>query len=145
MAKTWEHPSAETCAGRSFRDTSPPLIFWLFATPAFTFPEALRIHAAGNTVPGRSARRKTCTADDEPRRLPVGVRSRAVLVLCSNVSRNEPKPAKKRNAETRVIIGSCRCALVPVAFDFALITQRSEVQILPPQLGRFQAALFHCV
>jgi hypothetical protein len=45
------------------------------------------------------------------------------------------KTSEKPNAETRVVIGSGRLLLFPVSFEFALITQRSEVQILPPQSG----------
>ena len=65
-----------------------------------------------------------------------------VHVLCTDTSLQEPKPAQSRTGESRVVIGICRLVWVPVAVSIALITQRSEVQILPPQSGPLRSGPF---
>jgi hypothetical protein len=67
--------------------------------------------------------------------LPVTTAFEALCWFCAGTpAGDQPKSAQKANAETTPFLGFCRFVLVPVALDFALITQRSEVQILPPQL-----------
>ena len=70
----------------------------------------------------------------------------ALCRFCAGTPAESNPSQPKYNAEKRVVIGSCRFVMVPVAVDFALRNQRSEVRILsgvfeePPMSGSFLLA-----
>jgi hypothetical protein len=60
--------------------------------------------------------------------------AQAVIVLCSTTFPYRCVPAPASDTETRVTNWFRRLEEIAAGVEIALITQRSEVQILPPQL-----------